>query len=63
MTEQEYAKYLFDKFMQNSISEDQIEYCKQCATIVVDELIKWDDESGGMSGYLLFVKEEIQKIN
>ena len=62
LTEKEYARYLFDMFMQNSISDDQVDYCKQCATIVVNELIKYDESCGGMSGYLIGVKEEIQKI-
>lgn len=35
---------------------------KQCALVAVDELIKWDDACGGMSGYLIEVKEEIDKL-
>lgn len=34
----------------------------KCALIAVDELIKWDDACGGMSGYLIEVKEEINKL-
>lgn len=38
------------------------EEAKMCAQITVEELRKWDDQSGGMSGYLIEVQEEISKL-
>lgn len=69
MTAQEKAKQLVDSFM--DLSEEQEyntprymskEMAKQSALIAVDELIKWDDDCGGMSGYLIEIKEEIEKL-